>query len=50
LDILKKFENTIANYPTVNKVERFDISSIKKEISDTLEKFKLIQPSLEYKF
>ena len=49
-DIIKAFENIIINYPRLNKIEKFDISNIKKEISDTLEKFKLIQPSLDYKF
>ncbi|RLA76047.1 MAG: hypothetical protein DRG78_19770 [Epsilonproteobacteria bacterium] len=48
--IINKFENIIENYPSIKKIERFDISSIKKEIFDTLEKFKLIQPSLDYKF
>ena len=49
-EIVKKFDDIILNYPKLNKIEKFDISSIKKEISDTLEKFKLIQPSLDYKF
>ncbi|MEA2018123.1 MAG: hypothetical protein U9N59_06715 [Campylobacterota bacterium] len=48
--IIVNFEEIILNYPKTNTIERFDIGKIKKEITDTLEKFKLIQPSLDYKF
>ena len=48
--IMERFEDIILNYPKVIKIEQFDISDIKKEITATLEKFKLIQPSLDYKF
>lgn len=48
--IIVNFEEIILNYPKTNPIERFDISKIKKEVADTLEKFKLIKPSLEYKF
>lgn len=43
-------EKIIENYPEIKPIERFNISSIKKEIEDTLKKFEMIKPSLEYKF
>ncbi|MBD3840272.1 MAG: hypothetical protein IE909_00050 [Campylobacterales bacterium] len=49
-DLCQKFEQTIANYPKINPIERFDIEPIKKEITDMLAKFAMIKPSLEYKF
>ncbi len=49
-ELLKNFETIIANYPTLNKFEKFDITTIKSDIDATLKKFEMIQPSLEYKF
>ena len=48
--IIENFEEIILNYPKLQPIEKFDISHIKKEITDIIEKFKLIQPSLDYKF
>jgi len=49
-DLMNDFEKIIQNYPSLNQIEKFDISKIKKEIEDTIKKFEMIQPSLEYKF
>jgi len=49
-ELMNNFEKIIQNYPKTNKIERFDISKIKNEIEDTIKKFEMIQPSLEYKF
>jgi len=49
-ELMDSFDKVIQKYPQTNPIEKFDISKIKNEIQDTLEKFKMIQPSLEYKF
>lgn len=49
-DIVVAFNDIIKNYPTLEKIEKFDISKIKDEINSTLKLFESIQPSLEYKF
>ncbi len=49
-ELMNNFEQIIQNYPQTNPIEKFDISKIKKEIEDTIKKFEMIQPSLEYKF
>jgi len=49
-NLMDSFEQIIKEYPQTNPIEKFDISKIKKEIKDTLKKFEMIQPSLEYKF
>lgn len=48
--LMKNFETIIANYPKTNPIQKFDIIPIKNEIEATLQKFAMIQPSLEYKF
>jgi hypothetical protein len=48
--LIKNFNKKIENYPKLHSIKKFDMSKIKKEITDTLEKFKMIQPSLDYKF
>jgi hypothetical protein len=48
--LIENFDKLIQNYPKTKKIEKFDISKIKDEISKTLKKFEMIQPSLEYKF
>lgn len=48
-DILVEFESIINSYPTTNPIEKFDITKIKNEIEDTIKKFEMIMPSLEYK-
>ncbi len=48
--LVENFEKVIVDYPIINKIERFDISSIKDEIKTTLKKFEMIMPSLEYKY
>lgn len=49
-ELMNNFEQIIQNYPQTNPIEKFDITKIKKEIEDTIKKFEMIQPSLEYKF
>ncbi|MEA3353212.1 MAG: hypothetical protein U9Q33_05320 [Campylobacterota bacterium] len=49
-ELVKNFEDVIANYPEVKSVEKFDISEIKSEITATLKKFEMIKPALDYKF
>ena len=49
-ELMNSFEQITQNYPQTNPIEKFDISKIKKEIEDTIKKFEMIQPSLEYKF
>ena len=49
-ELMDNFEQIIQNYPKLNPIEKFDISPIKKEIEETIKKFEMIQPSLEYKF
>ena len=44
------FDKCINNYPKLNEYKRVNISNIKDEITDTLKKFEMIQPSLDYKF
>ncbi len=48
--LLEKFEKITQNYPKTNPIEKYDISKIKTEIENTIKKFEMIQPSLEYKF
>lgn len=48
-ELMKKFDETIANYPTLNPIEKVDISTIKSEIEATLKKFEMIKPALDYK-
>ena len=48
--IIQKYERIIENYPKVKQIVKFDITQIKKEISDLLKIFESIKPSLEYKF
>lgn len=48
--LMDDFEKIIQNYPKTNQIELFDISNIKQSIEDTIKKFEMIQPSLEYKF
>jgi len=47
--IIENFERIIQNYPTLKSIEKFDITPIQKEISETLKLFETIQPSLDYK-
>ena len=49
-EIIKNFDLTIKNYPEIKELEKFDFSAIKKDINDTIKKFEMIQPSLDYKF
>lgn len=48
--LIEKFEETISNYPTIKRIEKFDISPIKTQIEETLKKFDFLKPSLEYKY
>jgi len=48
-EILVEFETIINSYPKTEKIEKFDITKIKTEVEDTLKKFEMIMPSLEYK-
>jgi len=47
--IIEKFEKIMSEYPTLESIEKFDISAIQKEISETLKLFEMVQPSLDYK-
>ena len=49
-ELIKNFDLKIENYPKLNNIEKFDFSDIKKDINDTIKKFEMIQPSLDYKF
>ncbi len=49
-DIISKFENIISNYPEVKKLEKVDTTKIITEISEVIEKFKAIMPSLEINY
>ena len=50
-DLMSQYDEVIKNYPTnLKRFEPFDIEPIKEETNKTLEIFKKIQPSLEYKF
>jgi len=49
-ELVKNFDEITKKYPETNKIEKFDITSIKDEITKTLEVFASIKPSLEYKF
>ena len=49
-ELMKSFEQIVQNYPSLNPIKKFDITKIKNEIEDTIKKFEMIQPSLEYKF
>ena len=49
-ELVANFNSLIKNYPTLNSFDNFDISEIKTTITDTLKKFEMIQPSLDYKF
>jgi len=49
-ELMESFEKITQNYPKTNQIKKFDISKIKTEIEDTIKKFEMIQPSLEYKF
>ncbi|MEA3553152.1 MAG: hypothetical protein U9R39_01980 [Campylobacterota bacterium] len=49
-EIVENFNLTIKNYPKIKEIEKFDFSAIKKDINDTLKKFAMIQPSLDYKY
>lgn len=49
-ELVKNFKACASNYPKTNSIEKFDISSIKDEISQMLKKYEMIKPSLEYKF
>jgi len=49
-DIIDEYEKIIQNYPSINKIAKYDIHLVKSEISDTLKLFESIKPSLEYKF
>lgn len=46
-DILRDFNDIILDYPQVKTLEKVDTSEIINEISDVIEKFKAILPSLE---
>lgn len=46
-EIMVNFENTINNYPKTKPLEKVDTSKIINQISQVIEKFKLICPSLE---
>ncbi|MEA3499161.1 MAG: hypothetical protein U9R16_08895 [Campylobacterota bacterium] len=48
--LVENFNKQIENYPKLKPIERFDISTIKKEIQDIQKKFEMIQPSLDYKY
>jgi len=48
--LIANFEAVIGSYPQVKSFEKFDIEIIKTKIEDTLKKFEMIKPSLEYKF
>ena len=48
--VLDAFEDIIKSYPSVNSIEKFDISKIRGEIEETLKLFETIQPGLDYKF
>lgn len=48
--LIEKFEETISNYPAVNKIEKVDISEIKEQIEATLKRFAMLQPALDYKY
>ncbi len=49
-ELMQNFEQIKTNYPKTNQIEKFDISQIKNQIEETIKKFEMIQPSLEYKF
>lgn len=49
-EIINNFNKIIKNYPEIKTLEKFDFSIIEKEINDTIKKFEMIQPSLDYKF
>ncbi len=49
-ELIINFNKTIENYPKLERIEQVDISNIKKQIEDTIKRFEMIQPSLEYKF
>jgi len=49
-ELVVNFNSLIKNYPQLNNFDNFDISEIKTVITDTLKKFEMIQPSLDYKF
>ena len=46
-EIVNKFDNIILHYPEVKTLEKIDISRIIDEISQVMEKFKAIMPSLD---
>jgi len=48
-EILVEFDTIINSYPKTKIIEKFDITKIKEEVTDTLKKFEMIMPSLEYK-
>jgi len=49
-DLIKEFDQIITKYPELKSFSNFDISDIKNTIDETLKKFAMIQPALEYKF
>ena len=49
-ELIKNFDKQIENYPEIKELEKFDFSSIKKDINVTIKKFEMIQPSLDYKY
>ncbi len=50
VEILVNFEETIANYPKTEKLEKVDLSEIVSNITTTIEKFKAVMPSLEINY
>ncbi len=46
-EIIKNFEDVIANYPETKTLEKVDTSKIINDISSVIEKFKAVMPSLE---
>ncbi len=49
-EVMYNFEKIILNYPKVKVLEKVDISNIKQTISDVIEKFKAIMPSLDINY
>lgn len=49
-EIIESFNTVVLNYPNTNEIKQFDISKVKSEIEETLKKFEMIKPALDYKY
>lgn len=48
--LLENFQEVCDAYPQTKSIEKFDISTVKGKIEETLARFEGIKPSLDYKF